>query len=77
MKIITEIKQVETKFLLIDQMAFKYYLGAELDNFMEAKAAKGETTISKKDIDHLYFDILERLEPYAKKMNQLIDQMKD
>lgn len=76
MKIITEIKQIESKFLLIDQMAFKYYLGAELDNFMDAKAAKGETTISKKDIDHLYFDILERLEPYTQKMNEIIEKMK-
>lgn len=64
MKIISEIKQIEPKFLIIDQMAFKYYLGAELDKFMDAKAGRGEITVSKRDIDHLYFDILERLEPY-------------
>jgi hypothetical protein len=74
---IAEIKQVETKFLIIDQAAFKYYLGAELDNFMDAKAGKGEQTINKRDLDHLYFNILERLEPYAKKMSEMIDEMKE
>ena len=69
-----EIEKAEAKFIIIDQMAFKYYLGAELDNFMSDKAAKGEQTINKKDIDHLYFNILERLEPYAQKMDEIIDK---
>ena len=55
-----EVKKVEPKFLKIDQTAFKYYLGDELDKFMSG----GEMTVSKRDIDRLYFQILERLENY-------------
>jgi hypothetical protein len=64
MKIISEIKEVQPKKIIMDYMAFKYYLGAELDNFMDAKGS--ELTISKRELDRLYFDILERFEPYVR-----------
>ena len=53
-----KLKKWNPKFLKIDQTAFKYYLGDELDKFMSG----GEMTVSKRDIDRLYFQILERLE---------------
>jgi len=68
-----EIEKATPKFLIIDHTSFKYSLGAELDKFMDAKDPEGggEITISKRDMDRLYFEILERLEPYFREAPQM------
>ena len=76
-------KQIELKHMNIDQITFKYYLASEMDRFLEDKERNddGEMLISKRDMDRLYFDILDRYEPYFEErprvqpLNKIINKL--
>lgn len=63
---IGNIEQKPHKQMTIDESSFGYYIGDEMDKFMEEKGLQNQ----KELFDELYFKIKERFEPHFQEVKK-------